>query len=279
MSFQHKTFNLDGAVVVITGGARGIGKATAALFRDCGARVLIGDIDLELTQKTAEELGDGVLAGVVNIADIDSFCAFIKYAEKHLGPVDVLVNNAGIMPLADLVDETYATTQRIIDVNLHGVISGTKLVIPSMIQRKHGHIINVASAVGRVAVAGGATYSASKYAVVGFSEAMRSELAPSNVQVSCVLPTVVATELSAGVGVVRGSKPVSAEQVAATIVRVAATPRLETWVPRRAKAIYQVASVLPRGFRDWISNIMGASSALSHPNVQARAAYEQRVKQ
>ncbi|MFZ2176476.1 MAG: SDR family oxidoreductase [Rhodococcus sp. (in: high G+C Gram-positive bacteria)] len=275
---RHPIFELRDSVVAITGGARGIGKATAAQFRDAGARVVIGDLDADLAGETARELGGGVVATGVNVADPESFRQFIEFAESTLGPVDVLVNNAGIMPLADLIDESDSVTQRIVDVNLHGVITGTKLVTPGMIERRRGHIINVASAVGRIAVAGAATYSASKYAVIGFSEAMRSELAPAGVHVSCILPTVVNTELAVGIGTVHGSKPVSAEDVATTILKVSAAPKLETWVPARAQALYKVASLLPRGFEDWLSDKMGASNVLSKPDAEARAAYDRRTQ-
>jgi NADP-dependent 3-hydroxy acid dehydrogenase YdfG len=278
MSPRRKPFPLDGAVVAVTGGARGIGEATAHAFHRAGARVAVGDLDTTLASQVASELGGRAVAGHLDVTDSESFRDFVRLAESALGPIDVLVNNAGIMPLSDLVDEPEAVTRRIVDVNLHGVITGTKLVAPGMVERGHGHIVNVASAVGRIAVAGAATYSASKYAVVGFSEAMRSELGRAGVHVSCVLPTVVDTELSKGIGSVRGQKPVTAHDVAATILDVAGAPRPETWVPKRSRALFMAASLLPHGLKDGVSRALGAHDILFDPDHAARAAYDRRTQ-
>lgn len=143
------------------------------------------------------------------------------------------------------------------DVNLHGVITGTKLVVPGMGQRGRGHVINVASMAGRVGAAGGATYTASEFGVVGFSEAKRYELGRAGVHVSCILPAVVTTELSAGLGRLRGLKPVSREDVAASVVGVAAAPRPETRAPRWSKALYLSGSTLPHRVKDGIVRVMG----------------------
>jgi NAD(P)-dependent dehydrogenase (short-subunit alcohol dehydrogenase family) len=278
MALRSKTFPLPGAVVVVTGGARGIGRATAQAFHRAGARVAVGDLDGDLAAEVAGELGEGTFAARLDVTERASFLGFLTAVESALGPVDVLVNNAGIMPLAELVDEPDALTRRIVDVNLHGVITGTKLVAPGMVARGRGHVVNVASAVGRVALAGAATYSASKYAVVGFSEAMRSELGRSGVHVSCVLPTVVETELATGIGSVRGQRPVTPEEVAATIVEVAAAPRPETWVPRRSRALFVAASLLPHRLKDGVSRALGAHDILHDPDAAARAAYDRRTR-
>lgn len=277
MALGNTTFPLPGAVVAVTGGARGIGRATAEAFHRAGALVAVGDVDGPLAEEVAAGLGDRAVGCCLDVTDRGSFEEFLSLVERSLGPVDVLVNNAGIMPLSDLVDEPDDITRRIVDVNLHGVITGTKLVAPDMLRRGRGHVVNVASAVGRIAVAGAATYSASKYAVVGFSEAMRSELGRSGVHVSCVLPTVVQTDLSAGIGTVRGQKPVTAEDVAATIVDVTASPRPETWVPRRSRALFLSASMLPYRLKDGVSRALGAHDILYKPDRAARAAYEQRT--
>ncbi|MDN5895209.1 MAG: SDR family NAD(P)-dependent oxidoreductase, partial [Nocardioides sp.] len=203
---------------------------------------------------------------------------FLDHVIRQHGRVDLLINNAGIMPLSPLVDESDAATDRILGINVRGVITGTKLVAPGMIERGRGHIINVASAVGRLAVAEGATYSASKFAVVGFSEAMRSELKPHGVEVSCILPTVVATDLAAGVTAVRGMKQAQPEHVAAAILRVARKPRFETWVPRHSKALFYASNTLPRRWKDVIGHALGADRALSNVDTAARADYERRAR-
>lgn len=263
-------------VVVITGAGRGIGLATASHFAAEGAIVVIGDLDDDVAAKAALQVGGRTVAHVVDVADRASFARFIAFAEKQ-GPIDILVNNAGIMPLSPLVDETDDATDRIIDVNLRAVITGTKLVAPGMIARGSGHIINIASAVGRIAVANGATYSASKFAVMGFSEAMQSELAPSGVDVSCVLPTVVDTQLAAGISATKGMRAVRPEEVAATIIDVAGTPRFETWVPRWSKGLFYSTNVLPRRIRNGAAHALGADQALSKIDTEARSEYERRA--
>jgi short-subunit dehydrogenase len=267
--------------VVVTGGARGIGLATAGRLARAGARVAIGDVDAEVALAAADVLADltgaVVLAAPLDVADPASWEAFLK-AVAVLGPVEVLVNNAGIMPLGPVLEESAETARRIVDVNLHGVINGTKAVGPAMTERGRGHIVNVASAVGRVAVPHGATYSASKFAVVGFTEATRAELGPHGVEVSMVLPTVVRTELSAGVPAARGVSPVSAEDVAEVIVETIRHPRPESWVPRWSKGVSRAAELMPQRAKATLAHLMKADTVLSDADPEARAAYEERAR-
>ncbi|NPC97573.1 SDR family oxidoreductase [Nocardioides sp. zg-DK7169] len=272
--------------VLVTGGARGIGRATAERLARQGARVAIGDLDADLVRAVAAEIsaspavvaaGGRVVGAELDVTERDSWDAFLA-ATADLGPVDVLVNNAGIMPLGPLLEEPEALTRKIVDVNLHGIIHGTKAVVPAMIGRGGGHVINVASAVGRVPLPNGATYSASKFAAVGFSEALRGELAPLGVQVTAVLPNVVRTELGAGVPAARGVKAVTAEDVAAVIESAIHKPRPELWVPRYAQVIAKGALVLPQRVQDAMARLIKADKVLSSADHEARAAYEARVR-
>ena len=270
--------NLKDAVVVITGAGRGIGLATAHHFAATGATVVIGDLDEQVAGTAARQVGGRSVGHAVDVANRHSFAAFIALA-KQRGPIDILVNNAGIMPLSPLVEETDDATDRIIDINLHGVITGTKLVAPDMIARRRGHIINVASAVGRIAMANAATYSASKFAVVGFSEAMHSELAPSGVDVSCILPTVVATELGTGITATRGMRACKPEEVAAAVVKVSTQPVFETWLPaQRAAAMVAVHHLARERVRP-TEHLLGADTSLSNVDKTARSAYERRASE
>jgi NAD(P)-dependent dehydrogenase (short-subunit alcohol dehydrogenase family) len=121
--------SLAGKVVAITGGGRGIGRATAAALIAEGARVAIGDIESELAARTAAELGAGTLGLALDVTDSESFGAFLDTIERELGPLDVLVNNAGIMPLGPFAAETEATADRLVAVNLNGVLIGSKLAL------------------------------------------------------------------------------------------------------------------------------------------------------
>jgi short-subunit dehydrogenase len=263
--------------IVITGGARGIGRATAARFSRQGARVAIGDRDADLARTVAEELGNGVVAASLDVTDAESWATFLEEIAS-IGPIDVLVNNAGIMPLGSVLKEPDDVTRRIVDVNLHGVILGTKAVAPGMVERGHGHVVNVASAVGRVAVADGATYSASKFAVVGFSEATRAELEPLGVDVSVVLPALVQTELAAGVPTTRGIKPVTADDVAKVIEATVRKPQPETWVPRWTQGLTKFGMVLPRPLQRAMARAFNADRTLADADSAARAEYERRAR-
>ncbi len=276
-----RTIDISGLAVVVTGGARGIGRATVERLARAGAHVAIGDLDGELAATTAATVcrrtGAQVLSAPLDVGDPDSWTAFLE-AVAEIGPLDVLVNNAGIMPLGPVLKESTSVTSAIVNVNLLGVIHGTKAVAPGMTDRGRGHIVNVASAVGRVAVPHGATYSASKFAVVGFSEATRAELAPHGIDVSMVLPTVVLTELPAGVPAARGVKPVTAEDVAEVIEATIRRPRPETWVPRWSQTVAKSANLLPRRVKEAVAHAMRADSALADADESARASYEARVR-
>ena len=269
--------NLSLLSIVVTGGARGIGRATVERFARQGARVAVGDRDADLAAEVAAPYGDRVVAAPLDVTDPASWREFLA-AVASLGPVDVLVNNAGIMPLGSVLKEPDEVARSIVDVNLHGVINGTKAVAPGMVERGSGHIVNVASAVGRIAVADGATYSASKFAAVGFSEATRAELAPYGVDVTVVLPTVVQTELAAGVPAARGVKPVTADDVAKVIEAAVRRPRPELWVPRWAQGVTKATQLLPHRLQQAMAHAFKADSVLADADPVARAAYEARVR-
>jgi NADP-dependent 3-hydroxy acid dehydrogenase YdfG len=269
--------SLAGKVVAITGGARGIGEATARSFVREGAQVAIGDLDLELAEKTAATLGGGTIALELDVTDRDSFASFISQVEERLGPVDVLVNNAGIMPLGPFVEETDATAQRMIDINIHGVIYGMKLVLPSMMRRNTGHIVNVASQAGKGGFPGGATYCGTKHAVVGISEAVRAEVRDTDIELSCVMPAVVNTELGSGLVEARAVKVSEPSDVAEAIVDAVKRRKFDVWVPKISAGIARVMTLLPRGGREAIARALKADQVLWNADPKARAAYEDRA--
>jgi short-subunit dehydrogenase len=259
--------------IAVTGGARGIGRATAARLAAAGARVVIGDRDHDVAAAAAAELGHGVSALPLDVAEPESWQAFVAEA----GPLDVLVNNAGIMPLGAILQEPDRVTRTILDVNLMGVVNGTKAVAPGMAGRGGGLIVNVASGVGRVAMAGGATYTASKFAVVGFSEATRAELEPVGVEVCLVMPTVVRTDLAAGVPQARFVKQVLPGDVAEAIEATIRKPRPERWVPGWTQGMTKFSLLLPRAVQQGIAKVFRAD-VLADVDPAARAAYEAKVR-
>src|SRR4051794_4433315 len=250
MAKQPRT--LAGRVVAITGAARGIGRATAAALVRRGARVAIGDLDADLARRTASEIGAGTAAFELDVTDRASFAGFLARVEETLGPIDVLVNNAGIMPLGRYVEESDDTAARQVDINLHGVIYGMKLALPRMVERRAGHVVNIASTAGKSGFPGGATYCATKHAVVGLSEAVLGEVSDAGVEISVICPAVVNTELAAGLRETRGVKTIQPEDVAEAIVGVLERPRFEVIVPRLAGGLIRTAAVIPRSWRERI---------------------------
>lgn len=269
--------SVSGMVVAITGGAQGIGKATAASLIRRGARVALGDLNRELAERTATELGGNCVAFELDVTDRPSFEAYLDAAEQELGPIDVLINNAGIMPLNLLADESDEIAKLQIDINLNGVLLGTKLAIARMAPRRSGHIVNVASQAGKVGLPGGATYCATKHAVVGLSEAARGELKDSGVEVSCVMPAIVNTELGAGLHDARGVKTLEPEDVAEAMVEAIETNRFDVWVPKETAAISTVINLLPRRGREAVARLLKADDVLSAPDRAKRAGYEDRA--
>jgi NADP-dependent 3-hydroxy acid dehydrogenase YdfG len=269
--------SLRGKVIAITGGARGIGKATARTLVRKGARVAIGDLDRELAERTAAELGSETLALELDVTRRDSFEGFLDQVEERLGSLDVLVNNAGIMPLGRFVDENDLTARRLIDINVHGVMFGMKLAIPRMERRGSGHIVNLASAAGKGGFPGGATYCGTKHFVVGVSEAVRAELRDTAIEISVVMPVVVNTELGSGLTETRGIKKVEPEDVAEAIVGALERPKFDVWVPRETGAVHKVMQLLPRAGRERVSMLLKADKVLAEPDTTVRASYEERA--
>ncbi len=269
--------SLRGKVVAITGGARGIGKATAKALVLKGAKVAIGDLDRELAEQTASELSGEVIALELDVTRRDSFEGFLDQVEERLGSLDVLINNAGIMPLGKFVEEDDATAHRMVDINVHGVMYGMKLALPRMQRRNSGHLVNIASQAGKTGFPGGATYCGTKHFVVGVSEAVRAELRDTEIEVSCVMPAVVNTELGSGLTETRAIKVLEPEDVADAIVAALERPKFDVWVPRESVAIHKVINLLPRGGREAIGRALKADKVLMETDQQVRAAYEDRA--
>ncbi|HVV13845.1 SDR family oxidoreductase [Amycolatopsis sp.] len=269
---------LLGKVIVITGGAQGIGATTAkALVRE-GARVAIGDLDEARAEKTAGELGGETLALRLDVTDTKAFTEFLDEVERRLGPIDVLINNAGIMLLNPLEQEDDDATTRQLDINLHAVIHGTREAVRRMRPRAGGHIVNVASQAGKVGFPGAATYCATKHAVVGLSEAVRQELRGSGVDISCVMPTVVRTHLADGLVETKLFKPVQPEDVATAIVATLKEPKFDVYVPRSLDATGRLGRLLPRAASEWFMRTIGADKVFSKAHAGERAEYEAKVR-
>ncbi|TLG17684.1 SDR family oxidoreductase [Nocardia cyriacigeorgica] len=269
---------IRGKVVVITGGARGIGLATATALQALGAKIAIGDID-EVTVKESGSSRDFEVYGRLDVTDPASFEAFLDEVERTLGPIDVLINNAGIMPTGKFVEEPDQVTRRILDINVYGVILGSKLALARMLPRRSGHVINIASLAGETHIPGLATYNASKHAVLGFTDTLREEYRGSGVSFSSVLPTLTKTELGSGVSTPKILRPAEPEEIADAIVELIAAPKSKVRVTAVAGAIAQVVNLLPESWGDGLARALGSNKAfLDDVDSAQRKAYEERAR-
>jgi NADP-dependent 3-hydroxy acid dehydrogenase YdfG len=271
---------LTGKVIVITGGGRGIGAATAKLLTSVGSKVAIGDLDGTTVKQTSDALG--VYGRVVDVTDRMAFRSFLDDVESTLGPIDVLINNAGIMPLNRIEDEPDRATHDIIGLNLMAVIYATKEMVTRMKGRgAGGQIVNVSSAAGRIPIAGASTYCASKHAVSGFSNSLHIEFKADKtpIDISVVHPAMVHTELAAGFQANKGpAKPVTPEAVAAGILSVIRKPRPNVYVPRSLGPSVRSGALIPRGIGEWLNKVLGGErAALDALDDPQRKAYEERA--
>jgi NAD(P)-dependent dehydrogenase (short-subunit alcohol dehydrogenase family) len=269
---------LNGKVVAITGGARGIGRATAAALLAQGARVGIGDLDAEQARAVAAALGAGAVGLEVDVTSRKSFSGFLDRVERDLGPLDVLVNNAGIAPTGQFVREDDGVTARVFEVNLGGYALGSKLAVERLLPRASGHLVNVASALGRTPAAGIVSYCASNFAIVGLTEALRAELEGSGVELHLILPGLVSTDMAAGVRDLRGVRTQTPEDVAAAIVEALRTGRQELYVPRRLGVLIALRPVLPRRLVRFVERLLGSDRLFTDVDALERAAYEARIE-
>jgi NADP-dependent 3-hydroxy acid dehydrogenase YdfG len=266
---------IAGRIVAVTGAARGIGAAIARTLAARGARVAVGDVDADAARATAAEIGHGAVGCALDVTDEASFRAFLDEATASLGPIDVLVNNAGVMWVGRFDEEPEASALRQFDVNFHGVARGMRLAIPPMRERGSGHVVNIASIGSKVAVAGEASYTATKHAVLGYSIAVREELRGTPIDLSVVMPVVVETELAAGTA--PGGVPALAPQdVADAVLGVLERPRFEVFVPQRVALLTRLMALLPQPGRDVLYRRLVPDQA-RETDAAARRGYEART--
>ena len=267
---------LNGAVVVVTGSARGIGAATATAFRDAGARVVIADID-DVALHEAEATIRPALALHLDVTDRSSFEELFDRVESELGPVDVLVNNVGIMPITKVTDMSDALSQRLFDINVKGMMLGTRVALDRMVPRAGGHVINVSSMLGVIPGPGLAEYCATKAAIIMFTDSARVELRHTGVDLSVVLPGQTNTELTSGAQPVRGLSLVSPDRIAAAIVRLARRPRRRAYAPLTFGVIAAACRYLPQSVTEPLVGWLGGDALLETLDADARRAYDERI--
>jgi short-subunit dehydrogenase len=235
-------------------------------------------LDVDLAKRTAKELGADVYALELDVTNHAAFTAAFDEVEREVGTVDVMINNAGVMPIGNFEDDTYESAYRQFSINVFALMHGTREAIKRMKPRGSGHIVNIASMAGVVPTPGAATYCSSKHAVVGLCESLWWELRGTGVDLSYVLPSLVNTELAAGVKRTRASRTIEPEVVAGEIVKALKKPRLAVYAPPAMGSITKWSGLLPR----FIGNKMMTATGSDHllldsQSTEGRAAYEARV--
>jgi NAD(P)-dependent dehydrogenase (short-subunit alcohol dehydrogenase family) len=273
--------NVRGKTIAITGAARGIGYATANALLARGARVVIGDRDVALQESAVADLTKlGPVSGYpLDVTDRESFAAFLDKARTDGGGhIDVLINNAGVMPIGPFLEQSEQAIRSAIEVNLYGVLIGCQLVLPEMVSRRSGHIINIASLSGLIPVPGQVVYVGAKFGVVGLSAALADEVAPHGVNVSVVMPPFTNTELISGTKTGGPIKPVEPEEIAAAVVKTLDKPKTHVSVPAALRFTAQAAQMLgPRG-RRWLNKRLGLDRVFLDVDATKRQSYEQRAQ-
>ncbi|HTS90480.1 MAG TPA: 3-oxoacyl-ACP reductase FabG [Stellaceae bacterium] len=187
--------DLSGRVAAITGGARGIGLAIAARFRQSGAKVALWDLD---GADAAAARLEGAIGLAVDVTDADGVAAALAATEQKLGPLDILVASAGITgPNVTVADYPVDAWRKVIDVDLTGVFLCNRAVVPGMVARSYGRIVNIASIAGKEGNPNAAAYSAAKAAVMALTKSLGKELAATNVRVNCITPAAIKTDIFA----------------------------------------------------------------------------------
>lgn len=192
--------SLEGRVAVVTGGARGIGRAIVEKLASLGADVVIADMLVDLAEKSAGEIsqmtGRRIIAQIVNVTDGKSTNQLIEKTLQEFGKVDILVNNAGITRDTLIMRMDESDWDAVLDVNLKGVFNCSKAVVRPMMKQRYGRIVNISSVSGQAGQAGQTNYSASKAGVIGFTKALAREVASRQITVNAVAPGFIPTALT-----------------------------------------------------------------------------------
>jgi all-trans-retinol dehydrogenase (NAD+) len=260
--------HLTGKRVLITGGAAGIGRKLAERFATAGAETLIADIHEEAAREAAASLnaaGHRASAYVLDVTEPAAILAMRDRVHRDGGPIDVLVNNAGVVfggAFLEVPLDKHLATYR---VNLLGLTAVTHAFLPDLIAQPDAHLVNIASASGFIGLPNGSTYAASKWAVIGFSESIRLELAVQghrHVHTTIVCPSYVATGLFNGARAVRTTSMVNPERLAQLVLHAVLRNRLYVLTPWVVKVTPFLKGVLPRPLFDAVESVFGATSSM-----------------
>lgn len=242
-------------IALITGAARGIGQAIAVELARAGAHIIGVDLRLEDLHETAQlvtKSGRHFTAFTCDVGNEKAVRQLMAGLAQSDG-FDILINNAGILPSGPFAEGDFETWRKVIDINLTGLMAITHAALPILKSRSEAHIVNIASVAGKFGTEGVAAYAASKHGVVGFSSALRFELAESNIGVSWICPSMVNTRMAAGVPSNFFTPLMQPNDVAQAVRRVIGTNAAEVYVPRRMEFLVSIMPSLLPGFSRWLS--------------------------
>lgn len=269
---------LAGKVVAVTGGARGIGLETVKLLAGGGAKVGVGDLDPGLVERSLSQVRGETAGFQLDVTDRESFERFLDGVEDCFGPIDVLINNAGVMSLSPFTDEADAVAEQQLRVNVLGPMNGMKIMIPRMLGRGRGHIVNVVSSAGRFSLPGAVMYSASKFGAFGLTEGAASEYSRTPLKFSAICPAIVQSDLTRGVKLsTRGARTLTTGEVAQAIARTIEKPKTVVYVPSHVSLIYLLTLLMPMRLRRAIERFTRADRVLTQIDTEHRRAYDERA--
>ena len=271
------TTSLTDTPVAVTGGAHGIGRAIAQHFARAGARVAIGDLDVTAAQALAAELGAGAIGVALDVTAREAFAAFLAAAEESHGPIGVVVNNAGIDWTGPFHEEPDQVSRRELEVNLLGTILGSRLALQRMLPRRQGHLVNIASGVGRIPLPGSAVYSATKHGIVGLTESLRLEYRHSGIGFTLVHPSQGKTAMIDGQPQPRLLPVVTPDDVAQAVLTAVREDKFEVWVPASQAISVKLGNLLPRPLRESVLRAIGVGRIAGEADPALRAEYHERM--
>ncbi|HVX62255.1 MAG TPA: SDR family NAD(P)-dependent oxidoreductase [Pirellulales bacterium] len=261
--------NLAQKRVLITGGGHGLGRELAAAFASAGAEMVVTDINSAGAEETADRIrqaGGQAVSRLLDVADVEMIRAFRQQLHAERGPIDVLINNAGIVrggPFLDVPVEGHLDTYR---VNTLGMVSVTHAFLPDLISRPEGHLVNIASASGLIALPYASTYASSKWAALGFSESIREELrvlGHRHVRVTAVAPSYIDTGMAAGVTLPKLSRMLRASQVAQMALRAVQKDREIVLTPWLVYVTPFTKAMLPPFLFRRVCDLFGITQGMS----------------
>lgn len=268
-----------GKVAVVTGAGSGIGQALAIELGKSGAKLAISDIDtdgLAVTEERLKALGAPVKADRLNVAEREAFVAYADDVQQHFGKVNQIYNNAGIAFTGDVEVSQFKDIERVMDVDFWGVVNGTKVFLPHLIASGDGHVINISSVFGLFSVPGQSAYNSAKFAVRGFTEALRQEMigAKHPVKVTCVHPggiqTAIARNATAAEGLDSAALAQTFDKLARTSPERAAQIILEGVRKNRARVLVgadaKVFDIVVRATGSGYQRIFGALAGRVMPS-------------